>query len=260
MLKSLIKLALTPKRASFGPKPQTKPLIILGNGPSLNATIAESRTALNENPLLAVNFAANAPIFFELKPQYYVLADPHFFFATGDVNVCRLINSLNAVDWQMTLFVPFATRVNLSNPNVKIERFPMTAVEGSPKLERMAYSARRGMPRPRNVMIPSIMIGAWLGFKEIYLTGADHSWSKTLSVTERNEVVSIQPHFYEEDSRELERIRVTQMNMKLHELFMHWHVAFRSYHQIRRWADRVGIKIYNATPESFIDAFPRKNV
>lgn len=258
MLKSLVKLVLHPKRASFAPSAQSKPLIILGNGPSLNATIASHRAALEANSLLAVNFAANTPLFFDLKPEYYVLADPHFFDNAADPNVSRLISSLNGVDWPMTLFVPFGSKVQIDNPRVKIEHFPMIAVEGSRRLERWAYTARRAMPRPRNVLIPSIMIGIWLGFKEIYLTGADHSWPKTLSVTDKNEVVSVQPHFYEEDSHELKRIRVTQMNMKLHELLRHWFVAFRSYHQIQRWAETANVNIYNATPDSFIDAFPRK--
>ena len=258
MLKSFIKLVLHPQRASFQPQEQTLPLIILGNGPSLSDTIANDRASLESNPLLAVNFAANTPIFFELKPEYYVLADPHFFKNDDDSNVKRLIASLNSVNWSMTLFVPFGSAVPVINQHVKIEHFPMIAVEGSPKLEKWAYSARRGMPRPRNVLIPSIMIGAWLGFKELYITGADHSWMKTVSVTEQNEVVSIQPHFYEEDSAELQRIRVTQMHMKLHELLTHWQIAFRSYYQIQRWAETAGIKIFNATPGSFIDAFPRQ--
>lgn len=258
MLKSLIKLALHPRRASFAPTEQVKPLIILGNGPSLNDTIARERSALEANPLLAVNFAANTPIFFELKPEYYVLADPHFFNNADDVNVKRLAASLDSVTWPMTLFVPFGSAAPITNPHVSIEHFPMIAVEGARKLESWAYSARRGMPRPRNVLIPSIMIGVWLGFKEIYLAGADHSWMKTLSVTEQNEVVSVQPHFYADDTAELQRIRVTQLNMQLHEQLWHWCVAFRSYHQIRRWTDKIGVRIYNATPGSFIDAFPRK--
>lgn len=258
MLKSLVKLILHPRKATFTSVNQLKPLIILGNGPSLNSTLASHREALDENPLLAVNFAANTPVFFDLKPEYYVLADPHFFNNAADPNVRKLIDSINGIDWPMTLFLPFGSKVNLANPQIRIEYFPMIAVEGSRRLELRAYNARRGMPRPRNVLIPSIMIAIWLGFKEIYLTGADHSWPKTLSVTDQNEVVSVQPHFYEEDSRELQRIRVTQMNMKLHELLQHWFVAFRSYHQIQRWAEKIDVKIYNATPDSFIDAFPRK--
>ena len=113
------------------------------------------------------------------------------------------------------------------------------------------------MPRPRNVLIPSIMIGIWLGYSEIRLLGADHSWLKTISVDDNNRVVSIQPHFYQEDSREQQRIRTAYLSLPLHKVLESFHIAFRSYHRIRRFADTQGIRIINSTPGSFIDAFDR---
>lgn len=254
--KSLGKLALKPRRASVKSCERNEPLIILGNGPSLNQTLENHRHALESHPLLAVNFFANSPEFFRLKPEYYVLADPHFFDNPDDVNVSALMRNLQAVDWPMTLFLP----VKKAFPNLRVEYFPMTAVEGASWLENAAYAARRGMPRPRNVLIPSIMIGIWLGYKEIYIVGADHSWPSTVRVNERNEVVSLQPHFYKEDARETERIRTVYLNIPLHSLLESWRVAFHSYHQIQRWAQKIGVHIYNATPESFIDAFQRKSL
>ena len=51
----------------------------MGNGPSLNDTIATHGTLLRENQTMAVNFAANASVFRDIKPRFYVLADPYFF-------------------------------------------------------------------------------------------------------------------------------------------------------------------------------------
>lgn len=256
-LKSLAKLALSARRATFRPSAQERPLIILGNGPGLRGALDSERAALDASPLMAVNFFANTPEFRELRPEFYVLADPHFFAKKDDPNVCRLLRELAAVDWPMTLFIPFGAPAPEGSA-LRIERYPLTAAVGAEWLEDAAYDARRGMPRPRNVLIPSIMIGAWLGFREIYLAGADHSWPRTVSVNERNEVVSVQPHFYKEDGRELERIRETYLGVRLHELLESWRIAFRSYHRIQRWASKRGIRIYNSTPGSFIDAFARK--
>lgn len=254
VIKSIAKVLLRPRRASVQHDERSEPLIILGNGPSLNATLEHDRAALESSPLLAVNFFANSPEFRRLKPEYYVLADPHFFDNADDPNVARLMENLAAVDWPMTLFLP----VKKSFPNLRVEYFPMTAVEGARRLESAAYSARLGMPRPRNVLIPSIMIGVWLGYKEIYIVGADHTWPASVSVNERNEVVTLQPHFYKEDSRELERIRTVYMRVPLHQLLESWRVAFHSYHLIQRWTESLGVHVYNATPGSFIDAFERK--
>lgn len=258
MIKSLIKLALSPHRASFRPQPRQTPIVILGNGPGLTQTLAECRPALDALPLMAVNFAASTPEFASLRPEFYVLADPHFFNRTDDPNVCRLMDALQAVDWQMTLFVPFGAKPRLTNSRIRIERFPMNAIEGPARFQDALFGARLGMPRPRNVLIPALMTALWLGFKEIYLCGADHSWLSTLSVNERNEVISVQPHFYEEDPGELQRQRIDYLHIPLHSVLESQMIAFRSYHYIERYARRIGAHIYNSTPGSFIDAFPRK--
>lgn len=238
-------------------------IIIMGNGPSLNDTISQHGDILKSTPTLAVNFAANAPQFTELRPRFYVLADPHFFIAVNDPNVMKLINNLSIVDWEMTLFIPFEAKkrgFNINNKNVKIEYFNFLAVEGFKWIENASYSSGRGMPRPRNVLIPAIMIAIKMGYKTIYITGADHSWTKTLSVNENNEVISIQPHFYKEDEQEEKRIRVDYLKHPLPKIIYSFYLAFNAYHKIQEYAKRKGINIYNSTPDSFIDAFPRKRL
>ena len=263
-LKSVVKLMLKSHRCSIkSVAGSDDSIIIMGNGPSLNDTIANHFKTLTSTPTLAVNFAANAPQFIDLKPRYYVLADPHFFVAKDNVNVAKLMDNLSKVDWSMTLFVPFEAKkqgFSIQNDNVKIEYFNFLAVEGFKWLENWAYSSGRGMPRPRNVLIPSIMIAMKLGYGNVYITGADHSWTKTLSVNERNEVVSIQPHFYKEDENEEKRIKVDYLKYPLHQIVHSFYVAFKAYHDIQRYALNRGVNIYNATPESFIDAFPRKSI
>lgn len=263
-LKSIVKLALKSSKSTVSKVASSDDsIIIMGNGPSLNDAIENSFDKLTTIPTLAVNFAANAPQFTQLRPRYYVLADPHFFVATDDVNVKKLMNNLSSIDWTMTLFVPFEAKKRgfvIDNENVKVEYFNFLAVEGFEWLENWAYASGRGMPRPRNVLIPSIMIAMKLGYGNIYVTGADHSWTKTLLVNERNEVVSIQPHFYKEDEQEQKRIKVDYLKYPLHQIIYSFYVAFKAYHKIQRYALHRGVKVYNSTPESFIDAFPRKSL
>ncbi len=262
--KSVVKLVLHSHKSTVSKIASEKDsIIIMGNGPSLNDTIANHEDILNAMPTLAVNFAANAPQFRSLKPNYYVLADPHFFIASSDANVVKLRENLTAVDWQMTIFVPFEARKSgfaIENSNVKVEYFNFLAVEGFEWLENWAYSAGRGMPRPRNVLIPSIMLAMQMGYGTIYVTGADHSWTKTISVNERNEVISIQPHFYKENKEEEKRIRVDYLKYPLHQIIYSFYLAFKAYHEIQRYALTRGVKIYNATHDSFIDAFPRRKL
>lgn len=260
-VKSIVKLMFQSRR-SFVTKADGERVIIMGNGPSLNETIENHIDILKTTPAIAVNFAANAPQFTMLRPRYYVLADPHFFVNKQDINVAKLMSNLSElVDWTMTLFVPNLVKkhnITITNKNISIEYFNMVGVEGFQWFENFAFSRGYGMPRPRNVLIPSIMIAMQMGYKEIYITGADHSWTKTLSVNENNEVISIQPHFYKEDEKEQKRIRTDYLHYPLHQIIYSFYVAFKSYFVIQRYAKNRKIDIYNSTPESFIDAFPRR--
>lgn len=257
--KSIVKIALSSHHCRITAADAPDNIIILGNGPSLADTIRDFSAQLAATPTLAVNFAANTPEFRQLRPRYYMLADPHFF-ASGNENVDRLIANINAVDWDMTLFLPFVAKgasSKINSEKVKIEYYNAIGVEGFQWLENAAFKSGRGMPRPRNVLIPSIMIALKMGYKNVWVAGADHSWTKTLSVNDRNEVVSIQPHFYKEDEKEERRIRTDYLRYPLHQILYSFYVAFRSYFTIQRYAESRGVKIFNVTPESFIDAFPR---
>ena len=266
---SIVKLILKSRPCSMPPYSKgDDEIVILGNGPSLNDTMALHKDFLRERHLLAVNFAANTPIFQELKPCFYMLTDPVFFTRTDMDNVQILwSNFANSVDWDMTLFIPTSARINkqwkellASNKHITLCTYNMTPVEGFHWFENMAYSRQWGMPRPRNVLIPSIMQAIAMRYKTIYIAGADHSWTKTLSVDDENRVVSIQPHFYKEAKSEEERIRVDYMNIKLHEVLESMCIAFRTYHTIQRYAKTVGTDVINITPNSFIDSFPRKKL
>lgn len=261
-LKSIAKIALG-SRPVAGGKGDKGTIVIMGNGPSLADTIRSDRRLLEVYPTLAVNFAAIAPEFAELRPEYYVLADPHFFRDSAEGNLERLRSCLAAVNWPMTLFVPRAKRARAArlyaNPNITLRVFNFVGAEGFGWFEKAVYSARLAMPRPRNVLVPSIMVAIAEGFSKIIIVGADHSWMKTIWVTTENEVVSVQPHFYNDSKAEENRIRHDYRNIKLHQVVESFAIAFKSYHSIANFAASKGVCILNATPDSFIDAFERRS-
>lgn len=262
-VKGVIKLALQSRRSTVeAVAGADERLIVMGNGPSLTYAIENEKDALEQNKLLAVNFAANAEVFYDLKPDFYVMADPVFFTQLSNENVARLWqNFAERIDWDITLFIPTKAKLPVSvRSNVKVQRFNFVGVEGFAWFEQMAYASGRAMPRPRNVLIPSIMVGLQLGFKTIYLAGADHSWSKTLEVAEDNTVVSVQPHFYADNKSEHERVASVYKDIRLHEIMYSFYVAFKSYFKIRRYAESKGAEVFNSTPGSFIDAFERRKL
>ena len=239
-------------------------IVVMGNGPSLRQTIDRDFNLLMGCDRMAVNFAANAPEFRKLRPSHYILADPHFFRGyESDGNVRALWSNLMAVDWPMTLHLPAGSRgrvpegVSLSS-SVRVRTYNLTPGEGFGAVVYPLFDAGLAMPRPRNVMIPAIMESIRDGYQDITLVGADHTWHQSLWVDEENRVVSVQPQFYKEGSGEQARVRSEYAGYHLHDIFRSMMIAFRSYHEIAGYASSRGVKIYNATPGSMIDAFPRR--
>ena len=192
------------------------------------------------------------------------MADGVFFSNDStNANLMKLHDALARVDWPMTVIVPRSFRKTLhecitANPDITVRTINAVGVEGFGWFERCAYTSHRAMPRPRNVLIVALMAGIWLGYKQIYITGADHSWMQTIAVDSQNRVISVQPHFYKDSDTEQQRVNSVYEGYHLHDIIMSFYVAFRSYHRIQGWAANRGVNIFNATPGSFIDAFPRK--
>lgn len=265
-LKSCVKMVCLSRPTSIRRNGDTRPLVIMGNGPSLRKVLDDRPEMLSTSALMSVNFAANAPEFFELKPEYYVMADGVFFSNDTDNHaLMQLYEALGRVDWPMTLIIPTKYRHSLpasitDNANIRTASINAVGMEGFGWFRNLAYSSRLGMPRPRNVLIVSIVAGIWLGYTDIYILGADHSWMQTLAVDEQNRVISVQPHFYKDSAAEQKRVNTVYSGLHLHDIINSFYVAFRSYHHIADWARRRGVNIYNSTPGSYIDAFSRRPI
>lgn len=212
---------------------------------------------------MAVNFMANTPQFAELRPDYYVLADPLFFDGTAHENVARLWRNLAAADWDIVLCVPRnmmkkAKKTLGHAPHVTLVPFNFVGAEGFAFIEDFLYGTRLAMPRPRNVLIPAVMTAIAAGYTHIYICGADHSWLETIRVSDENHVISVQPHFYADSAKELKRSETLYRGLHLHDVLLSFYIAFRAYHRIARFAGRRKVAVFNSTPGSYIDAFPRR--
>ncbi len=234
-------------------------LVVLGNGPSLRPLIEQNADFFEDKDLLAVNYAVLSEYYTKLKPSHYLVADPIFF--TDEQHRNRLFDAIvSTTDWEMNLLLSTQARSCAAfqekikqRKNIKVFYFNMTPVEGFKWFRNYCYKTGLGLPRPRNVLVPSIMAGLRMAYSEIYVAGADHSWLKEIWVNDDNIVMEDLNHFY--DKKGSEQYVSTK---HLHDLLLSMHIAFKSYHIIRDYADNIGIKIYNITKGSYIDAFERK--
>ena len=261
---SVVKVLLLSRRPSRLPKDTPAELVILANGPSLNDTVARNADFLADKALMAVNFCATSPMFTQLKPQFYLIADPLFWIV--DEKRDTLFGALaEKTSWPMHFFVPARAlkdrrwkQIIARNSNITLHIYNTTPVEGFGPVARMFYRRGWGVPRPHNVLIPAIAQGLRMPFGKIYLAGADHSWLPEITVTDDNEVLMNQKHFYDNGKSRAEGVKQENLNTaRLHTILFHMYTAFKSYFTLRDYARSMGKEVINITPGSFIDAFPR---
>ena len=249
---------------------QDKDCLILGNGPSLIKMIKEQPDFIKGKDIVCVNFFPTTLLFEELKPSVFVTAAPEFWlsevdqsYKTGKKEIITAM--VTKTKWPLTVLIPFAAKKdsywskNLKeNPNIIIQYFNNTGIEGWVFLCFWLFKRGLAMPRPHNVLIPAIFNAINMGYQRIYLWGADHNQILELSVDENNIPLINQKHFYDSNtSSPAVMKKMGKGKRKVHEILHKFMLTFEAYHVLNEYAEKRGTKIINATPNSLIDAFER---
>ena len=265
----VVKIIIVSKYKIFLPKAQQPACIILGNGPSLKDSFEKTDTAIFYNtPLLCVNLFANSEYFFQYKPAYYVLLDPAFFLYKDREDINSAINILKEkVDWNLNLFVPYIHRkdpnlqyIIKNNRFVKVNFFNYTVLKGFNSFKFNFFKKNLAMPQFYNVLGAAVFLTINMGYKKIWLMGADHSWFKNVYVSNDNSLCMDDKHFYDKEKQELVHIKdpVSGKKTKAGEFFQALYKVFNSYYLLEEYAIYNNCKIYNASEYSYLDAFERK--
>lgn len=243
-------------------------VVILANGPCLTKDLELNSDFISARKKFCVNFFAVAKEYEELKPEYYILAAPEFWLSkTSDYfkqKKDELIKSLvDRTKWNLILLIPFQAKNSdfhkrvEPNKNIKFVFYNNTPVEGLNIFNRLFFKLNLGMPRPHNVLNPSIFLALNLGFKKIFIFGADHSWHEEIKVDESNKVSVNHQHFYDAGSVQMPMYKLEGEQYFIHDIFRKLHFAFKGYFVLKNYADHLNAKILNASSKSYIDAFEK---
>lgn len=247
---------------------------ILGNGPSLKGDLADNFILLKSNKLFVVNNFAKSDYYIKLKPQYYVFADPAYWSTEENsiVRNCKLTLEMikDNTEWEMKIFVPFVALKNIwfrdffkSNKNITLVTFNTTFIcdKGFEYSTLFFYKNNLAAPRIQNVLMSAIFISINIGLSEINILGSDHGWTKELFVNGENQVCIYENHFYDKEKKDFNVFkRLDGTVYKMHEILRDFAFMFEGYHLLKKYGNDLGVKIYNRTTDSFIDAFERKNL
>lgn len=249
-------------------------MIIIGNGPSLNKSMELYGEEIKHSDSIMVNFAAQAELFSVIKPSIYLLVDPAWFNQQN-----HIIESINAciktivkkTNWSMTIVMPHSAKGSIviepfkTNRNLQLQFFEDCHNMPPNMTQYEAWDKNMVCPPGQTVLNTAVWLSIYLGYKETYLIGADTSFLADLKVDqETNGLYTVDTHFYNNKSVYGdfydEKKNRRPINSRLHEELFSIGTALRDYWDMREYADWKGVKVYNASEYSWIDAFERKKL
>lgn len=244
-------------------KEHEKKLCVLGNGPSF-AQVLDHLEEMSDFEFCTVNLSVNTDDFFRIKPKMYVIVDMAFWMFPDAERFIRMKENVARIDWDMSIYLPFncpnAFKEELAkNSHIKVCRYANNPwspeMSLANKLKMYLYKREWISPNGSNVSIAAIYTALLSGYKEINLLGVEHSWMKDLKVNDKNEVVLVDRHFYEE----VEHVWLDYEGnpIKLVDFLSSQLTTFTGHMELRRFADYLGARIINRTPGSYIDAYAR---
>lgn len=238
---------------------QDRPASVLVNGPSLKEILTNKQFLLHETDCIAANYFCHTEFFDIIKPRYYIILDPGFFLESNNAIIDKLLCSLLKANWDMELFIPNYKyskyyQKKLENSNVRVVLYNLTRVKGGRKFSNYLYHLGLGIPSSINVLIPAIMEMINLGYKTIYLYGAEFSWLKSMDVDPNNGKMFLNDkHFYSDKS-------IRYFDKGGYQKYLSGTLdAMNAMEDIYYYAKSKNVKIVNRTKGSFIDVFEYEN-
>lgn len=268
--------ALPILKGNFSPnirnlKTDSETCYILGNGPSLIHQLTDSDFLYKQKNLFVVNNFVLTNHYKILKPRNYIFADPcywdnkkHFDQYLKSQNILEKVSK--DTNWKINIIAPkdaescFRKHFD-TNEFIDLYFINTNLVEPYHlNITYSLYSKYLAIPHCQNVLVLAIYLALNIGFKEINLLGAEHSWTENIRVNNDNQVCLMDKHFYELNAKLVPWINVEGRVYKMNEVLVDLSKMFSDYYVMSDYAIYKGANVYNCTPNSYVDAFNRKSI
>jgi len=251
---------------------RTKELLVFANGPSLSEVLTDIKSGeflKRDSDIIMMNFTANSDDFYQMKPKYFCISDIMFYRIDRyrEEKVLLLFENLNTrVDWPLNVYFPYRWFKDkdylkkFHNPYLNLVPFHTLEYQGFERFRFPLMLRNIGGSDFGTVLQNAINIGIILGYKRLYLYGADHTFFDGLKVDDNNQVCKITSHVYD-DMKTVEPIYQYYSGEKepyTMSFFLAEYAKLFAGHEImKRYADYAGVEIINMTKNSMIDSYRR---
>ena len=246
-------------------------VVVLGNGPSLNADREDILSLADSNDFVCVNNFCDDELYVKLKPSLYVFLDAYFFSTKAHEQLVlrreKTFNIINEVTtWNMNIVVPSSADVSIlkkiiKNRNITIYKISTLSYfsYGNSKFEKFFFDVGMYGPAQINVLIYGIYLSIIANYKNIKIYGADLSFHNDIMVDQKTNCLYIEyKHFNQKNTFEILRKNPDKVEpWKMAELMKLTSDTFYAHEFMYKYAINKGIHIENASSHSLIDAYPR---
>jgi hypothetical protein len=223
---------------------------VIGNGPSLKGMDLKP---LAEDYTIAANSFYKHPDASVIGLDYLCINDPHF-----------MQDEVRTVAWHRTIAEKLPTTRLLLNESARplVKRHQLYHGQDVHYVKfgrrtRRASTVNLDLSRPLNVGVTTgssvaIPLALSLGFREIYLIGFDCNWLADTSASY---------HFYQthEYFPEFDSVEKDNRGFSYEDELRNSLGEFESHRLLRQRAERMGVRIVNATAGGLLDVYERRN-
>lgn len=251
-------------------------MIVIGNGPSLNKSVELYGDILKSSACLMVNHSASTDMYEFIRPKFYLLVDPAWKNPDIHPHKEAVYHTIEAIvsktTWPMTIIMPrsamngYAVREFQSNANLSVMFFEegWAIPAGISQIE--AWNNNLVSPPGQTVLNSAIWLAIYWGIKETYIVGADTTWMENSRMDQtNNKLYEYDTHFYASqdvygDMKSRQKNDFRYLNISYSQSLMEMYNVIHGYEELEEYAKWKGVKVYNASEYSWIDAFERKKL
>jgi len=233
---------LFPENAGFRNRhSDVKRCFILATGPSIRE---EDLSVLQGEFCISVSNFFVHDLYASLQPHYHVFAASHPPITKQQYGEW-LKDAADKTNFRTTFVVSSMDKDVIDGSQQLRNLKPLYYTPGG----KFPVDFEKRIPPFRTVVHIAIYLAMYIGIKEIYLLGADHSWAMHYGESR---------HFYPEKEHKLTQLNYNEWRHDdIGKLFEGYGKTWTLYRNIREEASRNGIQITNLTQNSVLDIFPR---
>ena len=233
--------------------PKKKSLSIVVNGPSVNRTIKYLKPG--QTDVMMVNNAPMTPLYKELCPKYVCFSDSEFL-EENKRNFSIRTELIKTAD-KITVFLPSYFSKQTFFPADKLNiKYVFSLFGTATRYNFYSYKLMEKnflAPAYNNVVIMCLYVGIQLGYKKIYLYGADENFLKQITVDQRNRVMRENIHYYGSEMMWENKKHGADMEIMTYMMYR----IFNGLKRLKKYAAKQNVRIINMSDDSWVDCFPR---